>query len=209
MGTPRRPSLADRLRAVTDATAATGDVEALGTAVFGAVAAYVPFGFACLATTDPASELITRAVKSRPLPIGDEAFAAAEYGGPDVNRFTDLAPRPVPVGVLSIDTDGHPESCRRFRDFLAPTFGFTDELRLACRVQGTTWGALAFYREAGEPSFTRDDAELLGAVHEIVALALRRALFTPRPGGGPDPAGDAAVLVVDGADSVTDLTAAA
>ncbi|MDQ6895175.1 MAG: hypothetical protein M3171_00965 [Actinomycetota bacterium] len=46
----------------------------------------IPFVFACLAMTDPASGLITAAYKSHPLPKRDEAFSAAE------------SPRPLPRG---------------------------------------------------------------------------------------------------------------
>ncbi|MEO8828497.1 hypothetical protein, partial [Lapillicoccus sp.] len=116
--------------------------------VFETVAVDVPFAFACLATTDPANGLITGTTKSHPLTVSDEELAAAEYGEPDVNLFADLALRPLPVGVLSVDTNGRPDSCRRFREFVVPNFGFTDELRLACRAGGTTWALLGLYRGA-------------------------------------------------------------
>ncbi|WP_375490051.1 LuxR family transcriptional regulator, partial [uncultured Jatrophihabitans sp.] len=199
----RARPLAERLEAVT---ASCADVDALARAIFDAVAEYVPFAFACLATTDPASELITRAIKSHPLEIGDDEFAAAEYGAPDINQFAELARRPVPVGVLSVDTDGHPDSCRRFRDYMAPVFGFTDELRLACRARNTTWGAFAIYRGPGEPAFTERDGELLGSVHELMALRLQRALFAPNTGAQGE--AGAAVLIVDADNRVTDMTAA-
>ncbi|WP_205752284.1 hypothetical protein [Cryptosporangium phraense] len=189
--------LADRLRA---ATATCPDVETLARVVFETIAPDVPFDFACLATTDPASELITRAFKSRPVDIGDEDFAAAEYGAPDVNQFAELARRPAPVGVLSLDTRGEPGRCRRFREFMAPVFGFTDELRLACRARNTTWGALALYRGPGEPAFTQADADLLVPVHELIAEQLQRVLFA---GNAPGPSAEAAVLLVGADDTVT------
>lgn len=155
------------------------DIEALAAAVFAAVAAEVPFAFACLASLDPVSGLITRAVKSHPLDIGDQEFAAAEYGEPDVNRFTEISARAVPVGVLSVDTGGRPESCRRMREYMTPVFGFVDEVRVACRSGRTTWGALALYRRAGEPGFTRWDGEAVVRIHEVVAAALKRVLVAP------------------------------
>lgn len=199
----RQRPLADRLDA---ATVSSPDVEAVARAVFTTVAADVPFAFACLATVDPASELITQAFKSHPLPMGDEDFSAAEYGAPDVNQFAEIARRPVPVGVLSVDTGGRVDECRRHREFMAPVFGFTDELRLSCRAGGTTWAAIALYRGPGEPAFTRQDGELLAGVHELVADRVRRALFASAPGGTAN--GGPAVLVVDGQDRVTSTTAA-
>jgi DNA-binding CsgD family transcriptional regulator len=230
--TVSRP-LADRLRS---SASSAPDVAAVARAVFVTVARDVPFAFACLATTDPASGLITGAFKSSPLPLGDEEFAAAEYGHPDLNLFTEIAARPVPVGVLSVDTGGHPEQCRRLRDYMTPQFGFVDEIRLACRTGGTTWAAVALYRKAGEPFFTAQDGRSLVAVHEAVADAVRRALFTegsegsdssnalPGSGGrsGGGRGGDArpadasgpgvrvpVVLLVDDTDRVTGMTAAA
>lgn len=107
------------------------DREALARTVYTAVARHVSFDFACFATTDPATGLITWASKTRDLGVGDEEFAATEYGPPDVNGFAEIARRRPPVGVLSVDTDGRPELCRRHREFMAPSFGFTDELRVA------------------------------------------------------------------------------
>ena len=210
--TTSRP-LPDRLRT---ATASTADVGAVARAVFVTVARDVPFAFACLATTDPASGLITGAFKSSALPLGDEEFAAAEYGQADVNLFSEIAARPVPVGVLSVDTGGRPEQCRRLHGYMTPQFGFVDEIRLACRTGGTTWAAMALYRTAGEPFFTAEEGRTLAPAHEVVADAVRRALFAD----GPDVlAGPAAgpgsgprvpvVLLVDDADRMTGRTAAA
>ncbi len=177
-------------------------------AVCGAVRVRIPYRFGCLATTDPSTGLISWAMKTHPLEIGDEEFAAAEYGGWDINLFSEIAARPEPVGVLSIDTDGDLDSCRRFRDFLAPRFGFTDELRVVFRSQGLTWGVLAIYRGAGEPPFTANDAQTAVSVHTQVAELIQNALFhpgrtTPVPGFGP------AVIVVDTEDRVTNMTPAA
>lgn len=200
----QRPSLADRLG---PASRCGGDLTALADAVFTAFRAVVPFSFACLATIDPATGLISSAYKSA-RGIGDEDFAAAEYGGRDINQFTEIALRPEPVGVLSIDTEGRPQTCRRFRDFLAPRFGFTDELRVVFRQQGLTWGALALYRSEGEPPFAADDGRTVAVVHEQVAELLRLAVFdtrrtTSHPATGP------AVIIIDGTDRVSQITDAA
>jgi DNA-binding CsgD family transcriptional regulator len=198
-------ALASRLGA---ATRSCRDVEALAAAVCASVAAAVPYAFGCLATTDPATGLISWAYKTHPLEIGDEEFAAAEYGAADINQFAEIARRPEPVAVLSIDTGGRASSCRRFREFLAPRFGFTDELRVAFRAQGLTWAVLALYRGEGQAPFSAQDARALAAVHELVARIVRRVLFAPR---APEvlPAHGPAVLIVDADDRVREMTAAA
>lgn len=124
------------------------DLASVAAAVCEAYRVRIPYRIGCLATTDPSTGLISWAWKTHPLNIGDEEFAAAEYGGWDINLFAEIGTRPEPVGALSSDTDGNPGSCRRFRDFLVPRFGFTDELRVVFRSQGLTWGAIALYRGA-------------------------------------------------------------
>lgn len=205
MTTVRSRSLGERL---DRATASCGGLETLARRVLDVVGSEVPFAFACLATTDPASGLITRAFKSHPLPLDDEGFAAVEYGEPDVNQFADLGGRSVPVGVLSIDTEGHPERCRRMRDFMTPRFGFSDELRVLCLARDATWAALGLYRGADEPPFTRHEADLMGDVSEQIANAVQLTLFAGNAPAPRDTRG-AAVLIVDAANHVTDMSAAA
>ena len=207
MGTLDR-ELADRLGTAVDAAP---DLPALARAVYRAVARHVPYDFACFATTDPATGLVTWASKTRDLGVGDEEWAAIEYGPPDVNSFAEIAIRRPPVGVLSIDTGGHPETCRRHREFLAPRFGFTDELRAVFLGRGAPWAALALSRGTGEPAFAPAEAEALGAVGELVAEAVQRRLFAlgGTPGEPATGAAGPAVLIVDGGDRVTHVTPAA
>lgn len=190
------------------ATFRCGNVETLSKVVFDTVGADVPFAFACLATTDPSSGLINANYKSHPLPMGEDAFAAAEYGAPDINQFSELATRPLPVGVLSVDTDGHPDRCRRMRDYLTPQFGFTDEIRLVCRKHKVTWGLLAVYRGHGQPAFTPAEGRRVASVDAVIADAVRRTVFADNHS---EPAHSLApvVLVVDGANQVIESSDAA
>lgn len=198
-------SLVDRLSA---ATPGCGNLETLSQVVFDTVAADVPFVFACLATTDPASGVINATYKSHPVPMGEDDFAAAEYGAPDINRFTELAERPLPVGVLSVDTDGQPDRCRRLREYMAPQFGFTDEIRLVCREQATTWGLLAIYRGHGQPAFTAAEGRRVAKVHAVIAGAVRRTVFADNRSGSTK-AAPPVVLIVDVANQVTESSQAA
>ncbi len=207
MGAVTRGGLLERMRRMP---AVAADRETLARTVYAAVARHVPYDFACFATTDPSTGLITWASKTRDLGVGDEEFAATEYGEPDLNAFTEIAARRPPVGVLSVDTDGHPERCRRHREFMAPRFGFTDELRVAFVDRGATWAALALYRGPGDPPFTATEGEQLGSVAIVGAEAVLRCLVrTDREvvhaADDPGPA----VLVVDPTDQVAHLTPAA
>lgn len=206
-------SLDDRLR---DAIAPDLELPGLVAVVYAEVARLVPYSFACLATTDPASGVITWASKTRSLGIGDEQFAALEYGPADINKFEHIARRTPPVGALFLDTAGRPEDCRRHREFMHPRFGFTDELRAVFLSRATSWGALALYRGRDEPPFTADDVALIGGICQTVAAAIQRSLFRLQPrgqhGSGATPNQEGrgpAVLIVDPADRVTHLTPAA
>ena len=47
--------------------------------------------------------------------------------------------------MLSLDTVGQSDECRRQREFLRRRFGFTHELRVVFLNRGASWGALALY----------------------------------------------------------------
>lgn len=209
MATTKQRSLTDLLRG-----AQITDLPALAQLVYSAVARHVPYDFGCFATTDPATGLITWASKTRSLGVGDEEFAAAEYGPPDINTFAEIARRHPPVGVLSIDTDAQPDSCRRHRDFMSPRFGFTDELRVVLLSRGASWGALALYRGQADPPFTAADAEQLAAVSELIADAIQRSLFSPDPTPPtahslPTATAGPAVLIIDAGNQLTHQSPAA
>ena len=193
------------------AESATADLEvaAFADVVYASVARYVRYDFGCLAVTDPASGVVTWASKTRSLGVGDEEFAAVEYGPPDVNSFAELAGRNPPVGALWMDTDGHPERCRRHRELMLPRFGFTDELRVVFPSRGVIWGGMALYRTHDEPPFNAGDVDQLAGVTNLLGAALARSLFRPTPHPHPAAAAMQAVLIVDRTDKVTHLTASA
>jgi len=205
-GTRRGIGLAARLR---DATETSGDLPSLASAVYAAVAAEIPFAFACFASCDPATGLPTWSSKTRPLGCGDEEFVAAEFGGPDINTLAEIARRDPPAGALWLDTGGRLDTCRRYREFLRPRFGFTDELRVIFRSRAASWGALAIYRDGEDSPFTAAETSELGAVSELLACAVQRRLFSVTPASGSAPAAGPAVLIIDAADQVTHLSPAA
>lgn len=205
------PSLSLRDRLARD-LAAPSSMEDVADRVYAATRRHIDFDFACFATTDPTTGVLTWASKTRDLGVGDVDFAAAEYGAPDINRFDEIARRQPPVAILSVDTDGDLSRCRRHREFMSPVFGFGDELRACFLGRAATWAVLALYRRADEPSFTPADAAVIAETGAVVADAVQRALFRLSPPGGshagPDRGGPA-VLIVDAADQVTHMTAGA
>lgn len=169
----------------------------------------VPFDYACLATTDPATGLITGATKTTPGDSGDAEFARYEYEVDDVNQFAEIALRPIPVGVLGLDTDGCPETSPRYRDFLVPQFSHGHELRVAFRTGATVWGVLGLYRSTGPSGFTATDAELIGSLSETVALGLRHSLITTTLEQASAAEPGPAVIVVGSDDQVQQITPSA
>lgn len=210
MHATRQRTLEHRLRQTLSVEA---DLPTLARTLYDAIAHHIAYDFACFATTDPASGVVTWASKTRSLGVGDEEFAASEYGPPDVNKFDEIARRVPPVGVLSIDTGGDLDACRRHRDFLHPRFGFTDELRAVFSSRSASWGALGLYRGSLEPRFSAEEAQQIAPICGLVAEAIQRSLFRLHP-DSRESASDLesegpAVLIVDAADRLTHLTPAA
>lgn len=180
--------------------------------VYAAVGRHIAFDFACFATTDPTTAVITWASKTRDLGVGDVDFAAAEYGGPDINRLDELARRDPPVGILSVDTDGDLSRCRRHREFMSPEFGFGDELRVCIVGRSAMWAAIGMYRRSDEPFFTPSEAAVLAEASSVIADAVQRTMFRlPAAGGDHAETGahGPAVLIVGADDRVTHMTAGA
>jgi len=160
----------------------------------------VPFDYACLATTDPSTGLITGVVKTDSGDSADEEFARYEFGLPDdYLLFADMARRSVPVAVLHTETSGQPERSRRFREFLRPRFSHGHELRAVFRAGGQMWGAAGLYRSTGPGGFTQTEADLVETVCELVAVGLRISLVRGTLSMPPSITGPAAIVV--GADN--------
>lgn len=169
---------AQRLRRRLADLASSGlDASAFSRASGQILADAVAYDFACAATTDPATGLITGTVKSHSGDAFDEQLAHHEYATVDVNQFADLARRRTPVGVLDIDTRGHPDRSPRYRDLLLPLLSLGHELRAVFRSAGATWGVIGLYRCAGSPGFTLAELDTVAAVTTLIADGIRTALI--------------------------------
>lgn len=133
----------------------------------------------CFATTDPATVLMTSS-----LAVGFPAemeqrgprFFEIEYGEDDFNKFSDLARRRPPVGILSEATQGDLTRSQRWRDVFGP-LGLGDDLRASLVLDGSCWGYVSLHREQGQAHFGRREAEALEDVVTYLAEGLRTALL--------------------------------
>jgi DNA-binding CsgD family transcriptional regulator len=182
------------------------DAGALYPAAMRQIGRLVPYDRICWHTVDPVTRLFTSATEQN---LGHEPrLPTYEYEIPDVNKWAYLAGRPLPAGVLSRATHGHPEQSPRFRDLLAPR-GVAHELRASLVSDGRCWGCLGLYRDRGSPDFAEEDAAFVAETGAHIAAGVRRALLLnalamPRPGS--DVPG---VLILDAAGEVSAMNTTA
>jgi DNA-binding CsgD family transcriptional regulator len=168
----------------------------------------LPMSAACLATADPATELVTGTVKWGGLDNDhDEQWAFHEYEQPDLYDVRDVVHMPGQVTSLNLRTGGDPRRSPRYAEFFEPVYGFGDELRVALQVDGETWGFLALFRD-GAGGFTAADQEFAGTVAKSFALGLRSGLLVGAA-GSPQSALGPAVIVVDAEGEVSQVNPAA
>lgn len=160
-----------------------------------------------MAAVDPVSLHFVGAARHE---ISDDAaarFLANEIGVADVVKFRALAVGRDPVDTLFHATERAPQQSARWRDVIEP-LGWGDELRIACREGGRTWGVLCLHRSAGDRPFAATDATALRDIAPVLANAFRRAAVTnqtPSRGTTLSPG----VVVLDDQLVVTSMTGAA
>ncbi|MET0909759.1 MAG: helix-turn-helix transcriptional regulator [Ilumatobacteraceae bacterium] len=167
-----------------------GDVDVLArsgldTATFieeflASVSRALPHVAACVATLDPATHLLTGTYKFGDLFGNDDhdiEWAQFEYGMPDGTSFIELIERDRPVAADSLTVRDDPHQPRRSRDFIQPTYGYGDELRMAGRQGSIGWGALALFRGADDPLFTPADVDFVATLSSDFAAGLRSGLL--------------------------------
>jgi DNA-binding CsgD family transcriptional regulator len=171
--------------------------------------AAVPFDRTCWHTLDPATLLFTSAW-SQDLPHGPAVAAQLtrhEYEIDDVIKWSYLAGRDWPVGVLRHATHGCPDLSPRFRELLRPA-GIGDELRASFVTGGAGWGALGLYRDHRRNGFDDDEAALLAELSSHLADGVRRALLLDGAPASTEELGPG-LVVLDAASDVEEMNAAA
>lgn len=200
----------DRVRARLDGLAAAGlDVAQFSLGAAEILHQAMPFTAACLAPADPATELVTTTVKWGGLTDDqDDEWAFWEYEADEPYDFRAVVHRPGGVTSSFTETGGRPKDSRRMVEFFERNYGFTDELRAALRVDGTTWGFVALFRDGSGSAFTPAEQAFVSEVAPIFARGFRTALVTGATNGIDTGAGPA-VIVIDTAGEVVQASVGA
>ena len=166
----------------------------------------VPHVAACVATLDPATHLLTGTYKYGDLHGNDDhdiEWAHFEYGEPDGTTFIELMERNINAWSHSQATDAtalDPRRLVRTRDFINPTYGYGDELRMTGRQGTVGWGAVALFRGADEPTFSATETEFVGTLSTGFAAGLRSGLLVRLVGREPCDTSFGPAVVIVGAD---------
>jgi DNA-binding CsgD family transcriptional regulator len=170
----------------------------------------VPFGSYCVATLDPASNLLINV--SNGGSAGEDGHAEAHgellsrmYFEEDLGRLVSMLRARRPAQPLSEVAGGTLDRSLRYREYLGP-MGFGHELA-GLFADGAPWGAGYFTREAGEPDFGHGEVSLLGRVAPHVGAGLKVAVLRSRAKGGRPGPGVPGVLTLDHMGRVLSYTA--
>ena len=152
-----------------------------------------------VATADPATWLLTSAVKEAIPDTAVPCFVENEFLQDDVNKFRILAANHgTPVNSLYRATENRPETSRRFREILRP-LGFGDELRAVFRTGGAVWGYACMHCEGGTHGYTLQHLALVSRLAPLLAKGLRTALLleNARRGDGAEQDDPGLVVLAD------------
>lgn len=156
----------------------------------------VPFDCAWWATTDPATLLSTSGLSDGMPEKATPLFLANEILEEDVNKFRGLAQNSTPINTLHIATEGRYETSSRFREILRP-FAMGDEMRIALREGGLTWGFICMHRTLNAMPFSSVEIGLLRDLGPHLAAGLRNALLIGQRTSGPGQEPPGVVTVSD------------
>jgi DNA-binding CsgD family transcriptional regulator len=172
----------------------------------------VPFGSYCVATLDPASNLITHLFNGGSAGEDGHAEVYGEvlqrmYFEEDLVRVVAMLRERRLVQPLSEAAGGVLDRSMRYREYLGPV-GFGHELA-GLFVDGGAWGAGYLTRERGEPDFGGAEIFLLSRVAPHVGAGLKAAALRSRAAGGQPGPGVPGVIVLDRKGEVLSYTPAA
>ncbi len=163
----------------------------------------------CVATLDPATNLLTGGFKYGDIADRDEfdeQWGLIEYGQVEPTSFTELARADVPAAGVHHSTGGDVQRSPRMRDLILPHLDCADELRLVGRVGGRVWGGIAWF---GEQPFGAEDVAFVASVSEAFATGLRAGILARLALAPPAPVTGPAVIIVDANDEISQLSAGA
>jgi DNA-binding CsgD family transcriptional regulator len=200
---------ADRAAGRLDALALAGlDLSATASSISQVVQQALPFQAACLAPADPATELITAALKFGELHSdADDQWAYWEYEAGERWNFQSTARLSGGVTTTHTETEGRPATSARHQEYFRDVFGFDDEMRVALRLDGHTWGFIALFRIGPNP-FTPAEMSYMSDLAPRIARCFRSSMIagaTATLGSGTGPV----VVVVDAQGTICQASLAA
>ncbi len=166
----------------------------------------VPSCASCVATLDPATNLLTGGFKYGAIEGRDEfdeQWGLIEYGQVEQSSFTELAHAEVPAAGVHHLTGGDVARSPRMRDLILPNLDCADELRLVARVGGRVWGGFAWF---GERPFDADDIAFVASVSEAFATGLRAGILARLTVAPPAAPAGPAVIIVGPDDEISQLS---
>lgn len=179
-----------------------------GHAVADVISRAIPNDGIVVATTDPATGLLTDMARQQVDDSADELFMQIELTHRDPISLMTLAAKESGTGILSDHLGSDPVSSPRVREFLRPCFDLEQEMRGVFRIGGRTWAAVGIYRARRMSGFTHDDTHLISSLEDNIAAGVRQAQLPRRRSIGDTPSG-ASVLLLDEDFELTDATAVA
>jgi DNA-binding CsgD family transcriptional regulator len=199
---------ADRVRRQIETLAATGlDTATFAANAFDLLSRAVPFVTACFTTVDPATELATAAFKWGGLDSErDGLWAHLEYEVPDVLHLPELSRRADPASSLAIETEGDLRRSRRHTDLLDRHFSLRDELRVAFRADGATWGFACLHRDQGSSFYSPAEVEFVGTLSQAFAVGARAGMMVDLAQDAAIDLEGPAVIVIGADDEVVQAT---
>ena len=188
------------------------EVDTFLTEALDSVSRAVPHVGACIATVDPSTLLLTGTHKYGDLQGVDEhdhEWGLLEYGEPEPTSFRTLATDETPaVGVRSW-AEASGSSSPRLTDFMAPHFGYTDELRVVFRDRGQVWGGAALFRDGVTGAFGADEVAFMASLSSVMSVGLRAGLLARYATTGASAPVGPAVLIVGAEGDVQQMSAGA
>ncbi len=180
--------------AVERASATSASSDELLERVAGELRTYVPHDASMVFGIDPVTMIATEPSRIEGMDAAlCDVFWHLEFHEQDIALFTDLASGE-PVSAMRLSLGDRTARSVRFRDFMRPQ-GFGDELRGALQTGHQTWGVIGLYRDTVHMPFDEEDLEIVRAIGDPIARALRTHVRTTSPWlGQPSAPG---LLVVD------------
>ena len=194
----------ERVRRDIEVVARAGlGVEEMIEEIDGSLRRAVSYRGMCALLVDPATSMCTAAYKLGDLHPDDSAdsrWGMIEYGGSDSTSFAALARRNSPAAAVQLEGRHDETALYRHREFLAPEYGFRDELRMVARADGRTWGGFALHRDGSDAEFDEADVEFIASLSKVLAVGMRAGLLTQqaRPGTLHDHGPGVLILGPDG-----------